>query len=206
MRQYEAGAPDDGLGEHSAYTPPKAFGDGRLLTLNVNRFGSQEVEITDVRLLNMQGAEICRMLSGASLTIEIAYEARALVRDPKASVEIHGGDGTVCFDTNTEVGGLVLETVEGKGILRLRIDRLDLADGDYSMSVGLYAHDWKFIYDYHAQAYSLGVIGVRTGKGFLYPPLKWEVVMDARAVGASNALPAIGSNVPINDAVLLGSK
>ena len=143
--------------------------------MNINRFGSQEVEIAAVRLLNLQGGAASSIVSGAGLVIELDYKTKRAIEYPKASVGINLSDGTVCFDTSTDVGGLEIPTLQGVGTIRLRIDRLDLAGGEYFVSVGLYERDWEYTYDAHTQAYRLSVVGIGSGKGMLNPPVKWDI-------------------------------
>jgi lipopolysaccharide transport system ATP-binding protein len=59
-------------------------------------------------------------------------------------------------------------------VIRLRIDRLDLAAGNYHITVGLFSSDWTEGYDYHAEAYPLTLVGQEASKGFFAPPTEWE--------------------------------
>lgn len=95
------------------------------------------------------------------------------------SVSIVRSTGETCFDTNTSlaehpdlVGGL-----GGPATLRLRLERLDLAEGDYFVDVGLHHRAWIQTYDSHVRAYPLRIlaVGPASGKGVLNPPLRWEV-------------------------------
>jgi len=78
--------------------------------------------------------------------------------------------------------------------LRLTIERLDLAMGDYFVNVGLYQQNWEFCYDRHNQVYPLAVVGVSGGKGILNPPLRWKVLLPCKdgevAAGSTEYLSA----------------
>lgn len=183
MDQYEA------LTEGRTYTPEArdmpevASPSGGKLSLGVNRFGSQEVQITATRVLNDQGRPTRCILGGDGLIVEIEYHARRPAPSPRASVGIYLPDGTACLDTNTAISGLELPNLSGRGALRLKIDRLDLAAGDYFINVGLYERDWDHTYDCHNLVYPLQVIGAAgSGKGALNPPHRWELLgaQDAR--------------------------
>jgi lipopolysaccharide transport system ATP-binding protein len=76
---------------------------------------------------------------------------------------------------NTALADLEVPTASGRGTIRLMVERLDLAGGEYFVNVGLYQQDWEYSYDTHEGAYPLRVVGIGTGKGILSPPLRWSV-------------------------------
>jgi lipopolysaccharide transport system ATP-binding protein len=139
---------------------------GVELHLNQNRFGSLEVEIIDVRLL--PGEQI---QSGESLTVEIEYHVPSAIAQPIFSVAISREDGQVCLDVNT--AEQPLDQIEGKGLLRLQCDRLDLSDGQYFVDVGIYAQDWSYAYDFHWHVYPLRVLSP-IKQGVVCPPHHWD--------------------------------
>lgn len=142
-----------------------------------NRTGSQDVQISGVRLLHPNGAPARRIASGDALVVEFNLVAHHPAEDVLASVTIYTPDGLLCVDTNTEVCGLRLGTLKGLVSLRLAFDRLDLAGGDYSISVGAYLKDWQGIYDYHDKRYDFSVAGgAHSGEGFMDPPSAWGLL------------------------------
>jgi hypothetical protein len=131
-------------------SPPQLTNSGVELRVNENRFGSLEMEITDVRLLpNTQ------IKSGDSLSVEIEYLAPQHIDTPIFSVTISREDGQICFDTNTEVMGVSLLFIQGEGQIKLHLDRLDLNGGKYFIDVGIYEQTWAYAYDYHWHVYPL---------------------------------------------------
>jgi len=155
--------------------PAQSLAGGRVLQAGVNRFGSQELQITAVRLLDQQGRLVSELESGDSLRVELDYEAPKPIRAPLVGLSLHRSDGPLCLDTNTEVAGLDLPVLLGTGTVGLQIERLDLAGGDYNVSVGLYERDWASTYDYHWQVYPLKLTVAPSGKGVLHPPMQWSV-------------------------------
>jgi lipopolysaccharide transport system ATP-binding protein len=149
-------------------------GVGRL-EFNVNRFGSQELQITAVRLLGPEGDPVCVIPSGSGLVIEFDFATKQRIPSPIASVGIHLPSGDACYDTNTAVAKQELPDLDGEGTLRLRIDRLDLAGAQYFVTIGLYERDWAYSYDYHWLVYPLWIMGPNSGKGFLNPPALWDI-------------------------------
>ncbi|MBR1170978.1 ABC transporter ATP-binding protein [Bradyrhizobium liaoningense] len=139
-----------------------------------SRSGSQDVQISEVRLLHLDGTPARRIASGDGLVVEFNLVAHHPAEDVLASVTVYKPDGVLCVDTNTEVGGLQLGTLTGQVRLRLTFERLDLAAGDYSIGIGAYLKNWQGIYDFHDKWYDFSVVGgAHSGEGFMDPPSAW---------------------------------
>jgi lipopolysaccharide transport system ATP-binding protein len=116
--------------------------------------------------------------------VEIRYHAENTMIGPVFGVSISRPDGTICFDSNTEVSRVALDVAAGTGGLRLIIDRVDLVPGEYFVDVGVFASDWSHAYDYHWHVYRLTVTGGNRHKGILAPPCHWLLANPAtRLVG-----------------------
>jgi lipopolysaccharide transport system ATP-binding protein len=175
LAQYENAAQGESASIDGEAIPERPLAGGRSLQMNVNRHGSQEAEILSVRILDAQNRSSSSLVPGAALAIELEIRAKRPVAGTMASISIHASDGTIVFDTNTQIGGLELDELSDPTILRLQIERLDLVGGDYTLSAGLYAAEWEYCLDYHAEAYPLAIIGASSGKGFLDAPTKWTL-------------------------------
>jgi lipopolysaccharide transport system ATP-binding protein len=149
--------------------PPQFTRSGQELRVNENRFGSLEIEITDVQLLPSEIA------SGAPLCIEIEYFASAPIESPIFSISISREDGQVCFNTNTLMQGLTVPVIQGNGKISLYLDRLDLAGGDYFVDVGIHEKEWTYTYDYHWHVYPLWINSQNPDHGLLHPPHHWKM-------------------------------
>ena len=148
---------------------------GAELRVNENRFGSMEMEIVAVRLLDPAGRLVTELDSGDPLHIEIEYLASNPIPEPIFSVTISREDGLICYDTSTDGAGHHLPTVHGPGQVTFRIERLDLIGGQYYVDVGVYEREWAYAYDYHWHVYPLIVRPTRGEKGILRPPHRWEM-------------------------------
>ncbi|MEG5038352.1 MULTISPECIES: Wzt carbohydrate-binding domain-containing protein [unclassified Microcoleus] len=136
---------------------------------NQNRFGSLEVEITDVKVFPHSEID-----SGDAISIEINYSVFHEICAAIFAVTISRDDGQSCFETNTNQMGRLLPLVKGKGKIRLQIDRLDLGNGQYYVNVGVYEETLAYAYDYHWQVYPLYVRSTVNQKTILCPPYRWE--------------------------------
>lgn len=156
--------------QRTPHRPPQLTHSGTELRVNENRFGSQEVEITDVRLLP-KGI----LMGGDALCIEIDYFALRPLDTAIFSMSISQEDGTLCLDVNTASRNISIPKVEGKNTIRLLCDRLDLCSGKYFVNVGVFKEDWSYAYDYHWHVYPLTVESDIPAKGILSPPMRWEM-------------------------------
>ena len=158
--------------------------NGLVLRAGLNRIGSFEAVIRNVRLMTLDGTPASTLLSGAGLVVEFDYDAQEPLGQAIAAVRLQRSDGTILLDVNTDLAGRNVST-DRPGKVRLVIDRLDLEDGEYTLDVGLYAADWSYSYDYHAGVYHLAIIGRGTSNALLDPPIDWQVSDAAAAVDAS---------------------
>jgi lipopolysaccharide transport system ATP-binding protein len=149
--------------------------EGSVLEPNVTRFGSGEILIDAVRLVNSRGQNTNVIASGEMLEVQFDYRPVTPVSQPVAIVGIYAKDDTNCYETNSQLAGIELGEVSREGGIALKIDRLDLAPGHYNVTVGLYSADWEKAYDYHAEIYPLEVLGDGVTKGYLNPPKEWKL-------------------------------
>ena len=147
---------------------------GTMLRINENRFGSQEIEITSVRLVDESGYPITVIHTGAPICIEIEYDAPRQIEAPIFGVTLRREEGMVVCDISTSSILPILSEVQGKGTVSLQIQRLDLNGGMYSIDIGVYQKDWEYAYDYHWGAYTLTVEASSGKKGVLLPPHRWQ--------------------------------
>ena len=146
------------------------------LHINDNRFSSLEFKIVDVRLLDDCGLPISRLERHAPLSVEITYHALQPVANPIFSIAIHDAQQQVCCSINTAMNGETLPRLQEQGRILLHIERLDLNDGAYCLTVGAHSADWAYTYDYHWKAYPLLIHRRVKSKGMLYPPHHWELI------------------------------
>lgn len=153
--------------------PDLVTSDGTVLRTGINRFGSLEAEISDLRLLNREREPVAAIESGSPLTVEISYRARSRIDGLAVGLTIgtREQEDIVALTTADDRIGLPADA-EPRSIL-LELDRLDLAPGDYVISPGLYRTDWDHAFDYHWHAYPIRVTGSEGPKGVLSPPHRW---------------------------------
>ncbi|HEU4325550.1 MAG TPA: ABC transporter ATP-binding protein [Roseiflexaceae bacterium] len=150
---------------------------GTRLELHHNRFGSLEVTIGAVELLDASGHTTATLSAGEALRVVITCAAPQPVEGAILGVSLSRADGQICYDTSTAAAGVALPPIDGEARVTLLIERLDLAGGDYYVDVGIYARDWAYAYDYHWHAYPLNICSGPAGKGLLCPPQQWQITV-----------------------------
>lgn len=139
------------------------------------------VVIREVRFVNGRGGVVREFESLTELTVEIEFEATEPVEEVICRVQFHRSDGLFVMGSNTLRHGLDLGRLDGPGVLRLAYPRLPLAQGEYFVSVGLWPDEYRsFIaeraYDYHENAYVIGVSqGRAAGGGLIASDHHWSV-------------------------------
>jgi lipopolysaccharide transport system ATP-binding protein len=167
----------DNAGQMRRHTPENApdrlTAGGAVLRTGVNRYGSQEVEILDVRMLGADEMPVSAIECGDSLKINISLAAKEGVDHPILSVDIGTQDQEDIVKFCSIDDGVTLTADERQKTVTLEIGRLDLAPGEYVASVGLYRSDWDYAYDYHWRAYPLRITGAVEAGGLIRPPHRW---------------------------------
>jgi ABC-type polysaccharide/polyol phosphate transport system ATPase subunit len=123
---------------------------------SAQRWGSREVEITAVRVLDARGEERYLYDAGEACTIHLTFRAARPVEDPVFGLGVFRRDGLCCYGTNTAIDGLAWGKVAGDGELTVTIERLDLVEGEYLLDVAVHARD-GYPYDYHSRLYAFAV-------------------------------------------------
>lgn len=160
-------------------TPVGAGRNEDGLVLGENRFGSQQIRITEVRI---EGGALhdgaTSIATGARVRIALALETDdEPVRNPIVSLTLRrSSDDFVVFDANTLNDRLALGGAVRRARVEMEIDRLDLQPGDYSLDAGVYEASWEHAYDFHYRAYGLEITGgPGPTNGLLRPPYRWEL-------------------------------
>ena len=145
---------------------------GNLLSIHKNRFGSMEMEIASVRLLDGSGAPVGSIGAQDTLTVEIDYRAPDDAA-PLIGLSIGAVGDSELIDISSEGDRVVLP--HGSHRLAVKFERIDLPPGEYAISVGLYEATWDYAYDYHWHAYTFTVEGAKHDPGG-GPPRRWTVL------------------------------
>jgi len=148
-----------------AETKPEGYREGR--------WGSREVEITRVRLVDDRGQERHVFASGEGVTLRLDVEARAEVEDFVFGVGIFTADGVSVYGTNTHIEDYVPRRAAGRGEVSLELSDLRLVEGTYLLDVAVHRRDGT-PYDYHRGLHSFRVKSRIKDVGVYRPPHRWS--------------------------------
>jgi hypothetical protein len=122
------------------------------------RWGSQRLIITRVRILGEKFQPKSIFNTGDKLVLEMEYAVRRPVSSPVFGIAIHRRDGIHVTGPNTHTAGFELGEIIGTGKIIYTIPHLQLLNGDYVFSVSATNESDTELYDYHDIAYPFQVI------------------------------------------------
>jgi ABC-type polysaccharide/polyol phosphate transport system ATPase subunit len=137
------------------------------------RWGSREVEITDVTLSSGDSDRGHVFQSGAPLDIRIRLRAPLPIEDFVLGLGLFNAEGVCCYGTNTNLENYRSERLQGDAEVTFRIDSLDLVEGTYKVDVAVHKLD-GYPYDYHRLLYTFRVKSRTKDVGIYRPPHEWH--------------------------------
>lgn len=143
---------------------------------NENRWGSGEVEITNVRFLDGQGKERRAFKTGERMVVRLRYHAHTEIRQPVFGLAIYSSDGVQINGPNTKFSDYTVESVEGTGEIDYIVDMLPLLKGNYELSVAVHDQDGLHAYDHQHRMHTFIVQrgAVKERYGMIYIPCQWR--------------------------------
>jgi hypothetical protein len=137
------------------------------------RWGSREIEITDVDLLGSDGAARHVFETGEPVTVRLKVKSTGKMDDFVFGAAVFNADGVCCYGTNTHIEEFTPKEFSGEGEVRLVLERLQLVEGTYFLDVAAHQRD-GYPFDYHR---ALSTFRVRTrikDIGIYRPTHRWE--------------------------------
>ena len=156
-----------------------ATGPGDMFRATEGRWGSREVEITDVALVGQDGLPAHVFQSGERIDLRIRMRAPLPIDDFVVGIGIFNAEGICCYGTNTTLEELLPERLNGDAEAIFTIDSLDLVEGTYKMDVAVHKMD-GYPYDYHRLLYTFRVKSRAKDVGIYRPRHSWRFSGDVR--------------------------
>jgi len=179
---YVAGGEEKLLAQEHGQAPAEAAGptpegppgaDDTPHAYREGRWGSREVEIAGVRLLDARGRERHVYVPGEPLTIALSVSAPSPVEDFVFGVGMFAADGSSVYGTNTHIEDFVPRRLSGPVEVRFEITALHLVEGTYLLDVAAHKQDGT-PYDYHRGLYSFRVKSHLKDVGVYRPEHRWS--------------------------------
>jgi hypothetical protein len=137
------------------------------------RWGTREVEITAVELLDGSGAHRQVFNSGEPAAIRLSVRALKPMKDFAFGVGIFNAEGVCVYGTNTNIEDYKPAHLEGEAKVTFRIDSLDLVEGTYKLDLAAHSINGA-PYDYHRSLYTFRVKSRVKDVGLHRPRHTWE--------------------------------
>jgi ABC-type polysaccharide/polyol phosphate transport system ATPase subunit len=137
------------------------------------RWGSREIEITDVQFSGPDGAVGHVFHSGQPLTVSVSLRSPVVIEDFVIGIGIFNAEGVCCYGTNTSLEELKAVRILGDAKARFVIESLDLVEGTYKLDAAIHKLD-GYPYDYHRLLYTFRVKSRTKDVGIYRPRHTWH--------------------------------
>jgi ABC-type polysaccharide/polyol phosphate transport system ATPase subunit len=156
-----------------------ATGPADMFRAAEGRWGSREVEITEVTLASADGAPGHVFHSGERLDVTIRMRAPLPIDDFVVGLGLFNAEGICCYGTNTYIEELTPERLVGDAEAVFSIETLDLVEGTYKLDVAIHKMD-GYPYDYHRLLHTFRVKSRAKDVGIYRPRHTWRFSGDVR--------------------------
>ena len=137
------------------------------------RWGSKEIEIIAIKLLDKTSKERSSYSTGEKMIIEINFKVNTEVTEPVFGFAIYRPDGLCCYGSNTDIERIHIADLKKDGTLSLEIDRLNLIEGVYHLDIAV--HDRSdHAYDFLSRCLSFIVNSDVKDTGIIRLNHKWK--------------------------------
>jgi ABC-type polysaccharide/polyol phosphate transport system ATPase subunit len=136
------------------------------------RWGSREVEITEVTLLDRHSQPGFVFHSGDPMAVRLNVRAHAPTTDFVFGISLFNADGVCCYGTNTYLEAMEPDELTGDVEATFAMDSLDLVEGTYKLDVAVHKRD-GFPYDYHRLLYTFRMKSRTRDVGIYRPRHHW---------------------------------
>ena len=132
----------------------------------INRFGSGDAEITDIRLLDSKGQQIDFCKYGDEVSIEFDAVFKAEVEDPIFGIRIVDFKGNTVYGTNNRLNNIVVGTLKpGDRVKVVFKNKIVLMGGVYYVSPAVGYKDFRTYCDWVNNMLTLNVIKHEKAEG-----------------------------------------
>ncbi len=137
------------------------------------RWGSREIEINNVKMIDEKGKEKYIYEADEPFTIQFDVTAKNEEKDFVFGIGIYNSEGVHCYGTNTYIEDYRSQTISGSGKIKVDVPALNLINGSYFLDVAAHKRD-GYPFDYHHFQYSFRVTSTEKDVGITRIPHTWE--------------------------------
>jgi len=158
-------------GEGPAVEEPQGPKDG--FKADEGRWGTREIEITNVTIAGPEGEAGHVFQSGDSIQVRIDVTSKEKITDFVFGLGLFNADNVCVYGTNTNLEEFQPAEINGDGVVTFTIDKLDLVEGTYRLDLAAHKAD-GYPYDYHRLLYTFRVKSRIRDVGIYRPDHSWS--------------------------------
>jgi ABC-type polysaccharide/polyol phosphate transport system ATPase subunit len=137
------------------------------------RWGTREIEITNVTIAGPDGEAGHVFQSGDALHIRMDVTSKETITDFVFGLGLFNADNVCVYGTNTNLEEFQPTEIDGAGTVTFTIDHLDLVEGTYRLDLAAHKTD-GYPYDYHRLLYTFRVKSRIRDVGIYRPDHSWS--------------------------------
>jgi ABC-type glutathione transport system ATPase component len=137
-------------------------------------WGTREVLLAGVDIVNQRGEPADRFEWGDTLAARIRYSASRRLENPVFGFAVSDEHGRVVSGNNTQIEGLAIPAIEGEGTVTLQLPELRLATGTYLLSFSVHSADHKTNYHRLDNLVAVAVKAAKDFDGACYLPCRFS--------------------------------
>jgi lipopolysaccharide transport system ATP-binding protein len=142
-----------------------------------HRWGSREIEVTQVEFLDAAGQVVRQFRTGEAFTARMHYRAARRVEEPMFGVAIHRDNGIHVNGPNTIFANFPIPAVEGTGSVDYCVTELNLLPGAYEFTAAIHDRTGRHAYDFQNRLHPFWVDpnpAIHEEFGTFYLPSSWK--------------------------------
>jgi hypothetical protein len=151
--------------------PDNGYKDG--FKSDSGRWGTREIEITNVTIAGPDGEAAHVFQSGDPIEVRMEVSAKEKTNDFVFGLGLFNADNVCVYGTNTNLEEFKPAEIEGNAIVLFKIDKLDLVEGTYRLDLAAHKAD-GYPYDYHRLLYEFRVKSKIRDVGIYRPDHSWS--------------------------------
>lgn len=154
---------DTNAGESLAPTAPMTTGEAHFISITAETDGQA-------------GTRVCLRAGESDLTVRIAFTSDPSLPAPSIAFGIENANGLTVTSAGSLYDGAPLQRRrDGSGVAELRLPRIPLMRGEYSMSLFLGCERMMHIYDHAPHCVQIEVMQAGIEQGMVFIPREWHI-------------------------------
>lgn len=152
----------------------KAIEDGQAHEKDDKRWGSKEVTMTKVEVLNEELEKKTFFKNTEPIILRIHYESKNKLEEVVFGIAIYRSDGEYIYGTNSLIDTSKTDSLDGSGYIDLKMKRIPVNSGTYSIDLALHKSD-GFNYDFWREVCQIIIKNSKDEVGVVSIAHEWEI-------------------------------